>query len=233
MIRLDSLSWKGIGAFFLFVAALSAWSWSGILLVQKAISLEEHAEYLLSILQRNLLVYFPIYLAVAIADGLPLSPARRNVVLFSALVAGTLLAVQVRCAAMPSQLLYVYSSVSMPYCDTFPTWRTYWDFPSTFLTPLTVSAAVLVFFTSRRRDEELVARLHATRTAQVETRRQRVESEIEAMRSRMDPDGLMDTLRSIRSRYEADPDDGERRLDHLIQRLREAAGRQPGPAGAE
>jgi hypothetical protein len=49
----------------------------------------------------------------------------------------------------------------------------------------------------------------------------------------MDPDGLMDTLRSIRSRYEADPDDGERRLDHLIQRLREAAGRQPGPAGAE
>jgi hypothetical protein len=225
MIRLPSFSWKGIGAFFLFVAALSAWSWSGVLLVEKSISFQEHCEYYLSLLQRNLLVYFPIFVAVAIADGLPLSPARRNTVLFAALVVGTLLAVQVRCAAMPSQLLYVYSSVYMPYCDTFPTWRTYWDFPATFLTPLTVSAAVLVFFIGRRRDEELLARLHATRTAQVETRRQRVESEIEAMRSRMDPDGLMATLRSIRARYDVDADDGERGLDGLIVQLREAAGR--------
>jgi hypothetical protein len=224
-MTLRSFSWKGFGAFLLFVAALAAWNWSGVLLIEKSISLEEHAEYYLSLLQRNLLVYFPIYLTVALADGLPLSPRRRNAVLFVAVIVGTLLAVQVRCAGMPNQLLYVYSSVYMPYCDAFPTWRTYWDFPATFLTPLTVSGAVLVFLTSRRRDGELVARLHATRTAQVETRRQRIESEIEAMRSRIDPDGLMDTLRSIRARYDVDPDDGERGLDGLILQLREAAGR--------
>lgn len=224
MITLRSFSWRGIGAFFLFVGALSAWSWSGILLIEKPISWEEHAEYYLSILQRNLLVYFPIYAAVVFADGLALPPARRNTVLFAALVVGTLLAVQVRCAAMPNQLLYVYSSVYMTYCDAFPTWRTYFDFPGTFLTPFVISAAVLVFFIGRRRDEELLERLHATRTAQVETRRQRVECEIEAMRSRMDPDGLMATLRSIRARYDADPDDGERGLDELIHRLRHAAG---------
>ncbi len=224
MMRLRSFSWRGIGAFFLFVAALSGWTWSGILLVDKSIGFEEHAEYYLSLLQRNLLVYFPIYAAVVFADGLALRPARRNTVLFAALVAGTLLAVQVRCAAMPNTLLYVYSSVYMTYCDAFPTWRTYFDFPGTFLTPFTISGAVLVFVIGRRRDEELVARLHATRTAQVETRRQRVESEIEAMRSRMDPDGLMATLRSIRARYDADPRDGERRLDELIHRLRHAAG---------
>ena len=67
--------------------------------------------------------------------------------------------------------------------------------------------------------------LTATRTAQVETRRQRVESEIEAMRSRMDPDGLMATLRAIRARYDVDADDGERQLDGLIVQLRAAAGR--------
>ena len=153
-----------------------------------------------------------------------LAPARRNTVLFAALILGTILAVQVRCAAMPSQMIYVYSQVYMPYCESFPTWRTYLDFPATYLTPFTISAAVLVLFIGRRRDEELVARLNATRTAQVETRRQRVESEIEAMRSRMDPDGLMATLRAIRARYDTDPNDGERGLDELIHRLRHAAG---------
>ena len=223
-MMLRSFSWKGVGVFFLFVIALSAWSWSGVLLVDKPITLAEHAEYLLSILQRNLLIYFPIYVSVALADALPVAGKRKYWVLFGALVAGTLLAVQVRCAAMPSQLLYVYSQVYMPYCSTVPTWHTYFDFPGTFLTPMTISSVVLVFLLARRRDTELVATLHEARSAQVETRRQRVESEIEAMRSRMDPDGLMDTLRAIRARYDADPDDGERELDGLIGRLRAAAG---------
>ena len=232
-MMLRSFSWKGVGVFFLFVLALSAWSWSGVLLVDKAISLEEHAEYYLSLLQRNLLIYFPIYLSVALADARPVTGKRKYWVLFGALIVGTLLAVQVRCAAMPSQLLYVYSSVHMPYCTTFPTWRTYLDFPGTFLTPMTISSVVLVFLLARRRDTELVAALLDARSAQVEARRQRVESEIEAMRSRMDPDGLMTTLRAIRRRYDADAGEGERQLDALIQRLREAAGREPSPAGAE
>jgi hypothetical protein len=224
-MMLRSFSWKGVGIFFLFVIALSAWSWSGILLVNKVISIEEHAEYYLSLLQRNLLIYFPIYVAVALADALPATGTRKHWVLFAALVVGTLAAVQVRCAAMPSQLLYVYSSVYMPYCSTFPTWRTYFDFPATFLTPMTISSVVLVFLLARRRDTELVAALHDARSAQVEARRQRVESEIEAMRSRMDPDGLMATLRAIRARYDVDAADGEQRLDGLILQLREAAGR--------
>jgi hypothetical protein len=232
-MMLRSFSWKGVGTFFLFVIALSAWSWSGVLLVNKVISFEEHAEYYLSLLQRNLLIYFPIYVAVALADALPATGTRKYWVLFAALVAGTLAAVQVRCGVMPSQLLYVYSSVYMPYCSTFPTWRTYLDFPGTFLTPMTISSVVLVFLLARRRDAELVAALHDARSAQVEARRQRVESEIEAMRSRMDPKGLMDTLRAVRRRYEADPGEGERQLDDLIQRLRAAAGREPSPAGAE
>jgi hypothetical protein len=126
---------------------------------------------------------------------------------------------------MPSQHFYVYSSVYMPYCAAFPTWRTYFDFPATFITPMTIAGAVMIFIFTRRRDAELVAALHAARTTQVEARRQRIESEIEAMRSRVDPDGLVETLRSIRARYEADPPGGEASLDDLIRSLREAAGR--------
>jgi hypothetical protein len=141
-----------------------------------------------------------------------------------ALVAGVLLAVQVRCAAMPNQIVYVYGSITMAYCTAFPTWRTYLDFPNTLMSPLTIAGVVMIFIFSRRRDAELVAALHAARTAQVETRRQRIESEIEAMRSRVDPDGLRDTLREIRTRYEGELAEGERRLEELIRGLREAAG---------
>jgi len=228
---LQSLSWKGVGALLLCIAALSAWTWSGVLFTTKTLTFEEHAEYFLSILQRNVVSYFPIYVTVALADSVPVRDARRRVLLAAALVAGVLLAVQVRCAAMPDQLIYVYGSTHLPYCTAFPTWRTYLDFPNTFITPLTIAGVVMIFLFGRRRDAELVAALHVAAAVQIESRRQKIESEIEAMRSRVDPDRLLETLRAIRGRYEENLVEGEASLDELIRGLREAAGR-PAPAGA-
>ena len=229
---LQSFSWKGIGAFLLAVAALSAWTWSGVLFTAKVISFEEHAEYFLSLLQRNLLSYFPVFVTVAIADSIPIQGAKRRALLVGALVLGVLLAVQMRCAAIPNQLFYVYGSTQIPYCSAFPTWRTYFDFPNTFITPLTTAGVVMVFLFSRRRDAALVASLQAASAAQIESRRQRIESEIEAMHSRVDPDRLLETMRAIRARYEHDVAQGEAMMEKLIHGLREAAGR-PAPAGAE
>lgn len=228
---LQSLSWKGLGAFMLFVTALSAWTWSGVLLIEKTLSYSEHVDYATSLLQRNLLMYFPIYLMVAIADSLPLRGTWRRVALVAGLIAGGLLAVQARCAAMPDSIVYVYGSITMPYCQAFPTWHTYFDMPATFITPMANAAVIMIFILSRRRDAELVAALHGARSTQVEARRQRIESEIEAMRSRIDPDGLLATLRDIRARYERDAAAGERELDDLIQGLRDAASRAGAQAG--
>src|SRR5207253_9417838 len=144
-----------------------------------------------------------IYVLVGLADGAPLKGAKRNWLLVIALVVGAALGVQARCVGMPGQVFWAYGSIELPYCTAFPTWRTYIDFPNTFITPLTNAGVLMVFVFCRRRDAELVAALGTARTAQVETRRQRIESEIEAMRSRVDPDALLDTLRAIRSRYEA------------------------------
>lgn len=229
---LQSFSWRGIGVFFAAIAALSAWTWSGVLFTPKVISFEEHAEYLLSLFQRNLLSYFPVYVTVAIADSFPLQGMHRRALLLGALVLGVLLAVQMRCAVMPNQLFYVYSSTQIPYCSAFPTWRTYFDFPNTWITPLTIAGMVMVFVFSRRRAAELAASLQAVASAQIESRRQRIESEIEAMHSRVDPDGLLETMRLIRARYEHDVNEGEAMMEKLILGLREAAGR-PMPAGAE
>ena len=225
------MSWKGVGIFFGFVFALSAWSWSGALLTTKAVPISELAEYFLSIFQRGLITYFPIYLMVSLADGLRLTGSRRVTVLAAALVAGVMLAVQVRCAVLPDQMLYVYGSTKLPFCSAFPTWRTYLDFPNTWISPLTTAAVVMVFVFGRRRDRELEAALHAASSAQIESRRQRIESEIAAMHSRVDPDELLDSLRAIRARYEESLARGEESLDELIQGLREAAGR-PATAGA-
>jgi hypothetical protein len=226
---LKSFTWRGVGAFVLFAAALSAWSWSGLLLTSKTLTFEEHADYFLSIFQRTLLQFFPLYLLVVVVDGLPLKGRRRLVALGAAVVAGALLSVQVRCAIAPSQMLYVYESLRMPYCTSFPTWRTYIDFPSTYLFPLTMGALVTVFILGRRRDAELLEALRAARASQIEARRTRIEAEIAAMHSRVDPDALLETLRTVRARYEESLSAGEARLDALIRDLRLAA--QP-PAGA-
>jgi hypothetical protein len=229
---LQSFSWKGAVAFLLFMVALAAWTWSGALFTTKVVSFEEHVEYFLSILQRNLVMYFPIYVLVALADSVPLQGARRNVLLAVALVGGAALAVQVRCAVIPDQLIYVYGSLKVPYCAAFPTWQTYFDAPNSYITPLTISAVVMVFLFGLRRDARLRAAIDAAAAAQIESRRQKIESEIDAMHSRVDPDRLLETLRAIRARYEENLAEGEARMEELIAGLREAAGR-PAPAGAE
>lgn len=217
------MSWRGSIAVFLFAAALAAWTWSGVLFTDKSLSFEEHAEYLLSLLQRNLLMYFPVYVLVAIVDGLPLEGTRRRVALTAALLVGVLLSVQARCAIAPNQMVYVYSSTMIPFCSGVPTWRTYIDFPATFITPFTIAGMVMVFVFSRRRDAELIEALHATRADELEARRRRIESEIAEMHSRVDPDGLLATLRGIRDLYESSLEKGGDALDGLIADLRKAA----------
>ena len=148
--------------------------------------------------------------------------------------ASFLAAVQIRCLAMPDQLVYVYGSMKLPYCDAFPTWRSYVDFPSSWITPLITAGLVMAFVFALRRDAELAGALNAASAAQLEARRQFVESEIEAVRSRVDPDRLRETLRAIRDRYGEAPVEAESRLDELITSLRMAAGRpEPAPGGAE
>ena len=232
----SSFSWRGFGVFLLFAFGLTAWNWSGLLLTNKMLTLHEHGEYFASLLQRNVLNYFPMYLLASLADGLPLTGRRRTAALALAVIAGALFAVQLRCAVTPNQWFYVYGSTQLPYCTSFPTWRTYFDFPATFIAPVTMGGLVLVFILGLRRHAELTLALRAAGTAQLESRRQRIESEIDAMHARVDPDALLDTLRTVRGLYDKSRAEGEARLEALIQELRHAA-RHPSadapPQGAE
>jgi CheY-like chemotaxis protein len=156
---LQSFSWRGVAIFIAFAAGISAWTWSGALL-KGHWSFEQHLDYFLSLFQRSLLNYFPAYVLVGLADGLPLDGARRRFALAAALFAGMLLAVQVRCGVSRDQMFYVYDGVTLPYCTTFPTWRTYIEFPAAWISPLAIGSIVTIFVFTRRRDSQLVAQLH-------------------------------------------------------------------------
>jgi hypothetical protein len=223
MIQLRSFSWKGVLVFFGFVAALSAWTWSGVFFTNHVHSPQELLSYFLELFQRNLLNYSPAYVLVGLVDGLSLRGAPRRIALGMALVAGIALAVQVRCGVNMNEIFYAYDSVMLPYCTSFPTWRTYFDFPSSWITPLLTAAMVMIFVLTRRHDGDLIASLHRVRAEELDSRRQRVEAELNAMRSRVDPDRLIQTLRAVRSRYETKLEEGEAMLDGLIDDLRTAA----------
>jgi hypothetical protein len=90
----------------------------------------------------------------------------------------------------------------------------------------------MIFVFTMRRDKELVESLHRVHAEELDARRQRVESEIDTMRARVDPDRLVATLRSVRAKYEGSIAEGESLLDDLIDDLRRAA-RAPAGAGAE
>jgi hypothetical protein len=221
MISLRSFSWKGVAVFFGFVLAYSAWTWSGVLLLNHGD--EDLVVYFLELVQRYLIHFFPAYLFVGLADGMPLAGRSRRVALAIALVVGILLSVQARCAVNRDEIMWAYESVKLPYCTEFPTWRTYLDFPGSWISYLLTAGMVTVFVFTRRRDADLIASLHRVRADQIDSRRQRVEAELEAMQSHVDPDKLVETLRSVRSLYEASLDEGEALLDRLIRDLRSAA----------
>jgi hypothetical protein len=189
--------------------------------------------YFLELVQRNLLNYFPAYLLVGLTDGLlPNRGRARTAALGVALVVGIALAVQARCAVNRDEIFWAYDAVKLPYCTSFPTWSTYWHFPGASITPMCIAAVVMLFVFSVRRDKELVESLHRVQAQELDSRRQRVESEIDTMRARIDPDQVVETLRAVRAKYEASLQEGEDMLDVLIDDLRRAA-RAPAGAAAE
>ena len=87
-----------------------------------------------------------------------------------------------------------------------------------------VTMAMLYFahLQRSRRHEEAVARLADAQTAQREAGRRMVQSRLQAVQARTDPQLLFEMLDAVRQSYEVDPPRAERLLDELISFLRSA-----------
>jgi hypothetical protein len=98
-----------------------------------------------------------------------------------------------------------------------------------FLEYLLWSTLIVSVYASLREQRLAAARLKAIQLGQAQIRRRTVESSLQVLRARVDPQMLIDTLAQVRDRYAADPAGSGRVLDDLVERLR-AAQQQPNDA---
>ena len=168
----------------------------------------------LSILQlvRNASTFFPVMLAMTVADNLPLRGRARLAALAAALLAGVIAMHPMICLIAPR-----YGS-----CENFPSWQTLIRAAPEISFPLPWCAVIAVAYFSLRRDRQLAAALHAAEMERVDIERRTLESDLQAMQARVEPEFLMGTLREIATLCGASPQTAERVLEELVIYLRAA-----------
>ena len=91
-----------------------------------------------------------------------------------------------------------------------------------FTFALTMALLFFAHLQRSRRHEEAVARLAVAQAAQREAGRRIVQSRLQAVQARIDPQLLFEMLDAVRRSYAVDPQRAERLLDELTSFLRSA-----------
>ncbi len=91
-----------------------------------------------------------------------------------------------------------------------------------FLELALLGFAGVFIYTDRQRARAAVARLEAAELDRVRTSKQVLESQLQAMQARVEPQFLFNTLGRVKALYERDPSRADRMLEELIAYLRAA-----------
>ena len=87
---------------------------------------------------------------------------------------------------------------------------------------LVLGGAATFIYTDRRRARAAIARMHAAEIERARAAKRTLESRLQAMQARVEPQFLFNTLAQVRDLYRASAERGERMLDELIAYLRAA-----------
>ena len=85
-----------------------------------------------------------------------------------------------------------------------------------------LGGAIFWIVNDRRRAERARARMHAAELERIAAEKRSVESDLQALQARVEPQFLFNTLAHVKHLYEQDPAPAERMLDDLIAYLRAA-----------
>ena len=85
-----------------------------------------------------------------------------------------------------------------------------------------IAGAAVFAYLDHRRARAALARMHAAETARVATAKRTLETRLQAMQARVEPQFLFDTLGKVKRLYERNGELAERVLDELIAYLRAA-----------
>jgi hypothetical protein len=156
--------------------------------------------------------FFPPMLAMTVADNLPLRGRARFAALTLALVAGVAASLPTTCALTP-----IWTQ-----CDAFPSWQSFitgWQ--DALIGAVTIGVIAIAYFTLRR-DRELAAALHAAELNCIAIERRTLESDLQTMQARVDPEFLIGTLGDAARVCDVDPRSSDNMLRDLASYLRAA-----------
>ena len=154
---------------------------------------------------------FALLLAVVVADRTTgADPERRGVYTLAVVVGAAAGALATAAAVIVLQSVNIWSANTRP------------DPLYIFLEVLMVGGAVVWVAMDRRRAARARELMHRAELERIDAAKRTVESELQAMQARVEPQFLFSTLAQVRELYRADAMRGERMLDELIAYLRAA-----------
>lgn len=152
---------------------------------------------------------FALLLAVTVADHVTGREARRRVAYALAVVVAAAVAAAVDSTIEALVGDFAWLEVVKATLYSFFEW-------------LVLGGAATFIYTDRRRAQAALARMRAAEIERARTARRTLESRLQAMQARVEPQFLFNTLAQVRDLYRASAALGERMLDELIAYLRAA-----------
>ncbi|MEO8751101.1 MAG: histidine kinase [Casimicrobiaceae bacterium] len=158
---------------------------------------------------------FALLLAIVVADHVTgKNPDRRGPYVL-AVVVSTAVAVPITIIIIATVVSHVFGPEVRPPGGIGFALNIYFEF-------LMVGGAAIWIINDRRRAEQARARMHEAELERIAAERQSIESDLQAMQARIEPQFLLNTLAQVKRSYARDSASGEKLLDALIAYLRTA-----------
>jgi Putative regulator of cell autolysis len=209
------VSWRVVGTTFAIMVALDAWLVFDI--VYQIGTKPPGAEGYISGAIINLLMAFCIMFTTLVADELVARGAKRLPAYAWAVVIGCAAAVLAQWEV--HQWLHLRSWNELPgipheLAATQPA--------GVFFEYLIWGSIIVLIYVNRRTALLATARLNAAQVQRTDVQRRTLESRLQALQARVEPQFLFNTLAQVRALYESDPAKGSQMLGDLIVYLRAA-----------
>jgi Histidine kinase len=214
-VALDHLTWRAVAVTLAIAVALEAWS-----VVE--VSLETSpklpaAEGYLSVTIINVLMAFSIMLTTLVADEHVARGAKRLTAYAWSVVVGS--AVAALAQWQLHQWLYLHTRSDLPGSPHDMVVMQ----PAFVFFEYLIWGSIIVFIYVNRGSALLAgARMNAAQVQRAETQRRTLESRLQVLQARVEPQFLFSTLAQVRNLYESDPAKGSQMLGDLIVYLRAA-----------
>ena len=152
---------------------------------------------------------FALLLAVVVADRVTGKEARRRAAYALAVMVAAVIAAAFDSTVEALVGDFAWLELSKATLYSFFEW-------------LVLGGAATFIYTDRRRAQGALARMRAAEIERARTAKRTLESRLQAMQARVEPQFLFNTLAQVRDLYRASAMHGERMLDELIAYLRAA-----------